>query len=93
MWIPAALVAGAGLGGFFFCGLWLTVSKLPHARHATLLLFASLLLRAGVVLPGFFVVMGGRWERMVAAIAGFLIARMWLIRRFGDVEQPAATSN
>ena len=86
-WIIAALAVGAVLGAFYFGGLWITVRRVAIAGQPALLLFLSFLLRAGVVLLGFYFVMDGRWERLVACMAGFLLARSMLIRRLLNVGQ------
>ena len=49
-----ALLAGAGLGAFFFGGLWWTVQKGLSSKRPALLFVGSLLLRSGVVLAGFY---------------------------------------
>jgi len=39
--------------------------------------------RMVVVLPGFYFVMSGHWERLVMALLGFILIRMILTRRLG----------
>lgn len=79
--LGVALLAGGGLGAFYFAGLWWTVQKLPTAQSPALLSFGSFLLRTAVVLAGFYLVMGGHWERLVACLLGFLAARVVLVKR------------
>jgi F1F0 ATPase subunit 2 len=74
-------VVGAGLGVVYFGGLWLTVRRLPEARWPALLLLGSMVGRTALTLLGFYVVMGARWERLLACLAGFILARMVLVRR------------
>ena len=62
------------------------------AQQPALLLFVSFLVRVGVVLFGIYFVMGGRWERLVACMAGFLLARTLLIRQLRDVGEGSAIS-
>ncbi|NVM21540.1 MAG: ATP synthase subunit I [Desulfobacterales bacterium] len=81
--ILIALISGFGLGIFYFGGLWLTVGKLPTARRPALLSLASFFGRFGVVLVGFYFVMGGHWERLLACLLGFLATRSILVRRWG----------
>lgn len=71
------------LGGFYFWALWRSVRKLSKEQGAGSLL-VGYLVRLSVVLAGFFLIMGGRWERLVAALAGFLVVRAILVRRWGD---------
>ncbi len=91
-WIIASLAIGAVLGAFYFGGLWLTVRRMTIAQQPALLLFVSLLVRAGVVLFGFYFVMDGHWDRLVACMAGFLLARTLLIRRLRDVGEGSTLS-
>lgn len=77
----AGLLAGAGLGLAFFRGLWLTVRRLPGARHPALWVLASLLLRFALVLAGlFWVARLGGTAALVAAAVGFTLARLLLVR-------------
>jgi F1F0 ATPase subunit 2 len=71
--IPFA--GGLLLSGVYFAALWLTVRRLPQARNPLLLLGISFLLRTAVLLGGFYCLMQGRWERLVACLAGFFIVR------------------
>jgi F1F0 ATPase subunit 2 len=79
--LALAFVAGLGLGLFYFGGLWLTVNRLITAGQPGLLALGSLLLRNVAVLAGFWLVMGGQLDRLVACIVGFFIMRTLLIRR------------
>jgi F1F0 ATPase subunit 2 len=78
-----AFAAGLALGVFYFRGLWYTVKKLPDAGRPFLTAAGSFALRASVVLAGFYLVMGGNWERLVAALLGFILTREFLVRRLG----------
>ncbi len=75
-----SLLAGVLLGGIYFGGLALTVRVLPRSSQPALLMLASYILRVAILLVGFYFVMGGSWERLVACLVGFIIARMILIR-------------
>ncbi|HSF29119.1 MAG TPA: ATP synthase subunit I [Candidatus Tectomicrobia bacterium] len=79
--IVVAFVAGLGLGLFYFGGLWLTVRELPTMRWPGLWLMASFVGRTVLSLVGFYLAMGGRWERLVACFLGFLLARTLVVRR------------
>ena len=89
-WMFAALAIGGILSGFYFGGLWLTVQAVAKARQPALLLLASFVIRAGLVLAGFFLVMGGRWEPLAVSMAGFLMARAVMIHRFGGIGRQSA---
>jgi F1F0 ATPase subunit 2 len=75
-----ALAAGVALGAFYFGGLWWTVVRGVAARHVALWFFASLLLRTGVTLLGFYLVGHGSWERLLVCLAGFVMARLIVTR-------------
>jgi F1F0 ATPase subunit 2 len=79
--LALALLAGALLGAFFFGGLWWTVEKGVTSENPAFWFLASLLLRTGVILAGFYFVSQGHWSRLVACLLGFLIARIFVVRR------------
>jgi F1F0 ATPase subunit 2 len=67
---------GVLLGILFFGGLWLTVRRLPTTRHPLGLTLSSLILRMGIVLGGFILVIDVRWQNAAATLAGFTAARL-----------------
>ena len=75
-----ACMAGGALGAIFFGGLWWTVRKGLTSSSPVLWVFASFLLRTGIALVGFYVVSGGDWQRLLACLAGFVMARMVVTR-------------
>ena len=75
-----AWAAGGGLGAVFFGGLWWTVRKGVSSKQPALWFFASLLVRMGIALAGFYFVGRGHWERLAACLLGFLIAR-FIVKR------------
>ena len=75
-------VAGIGIGLFYFGGLWVTVKRLPTTRHPALLTLGSSMGRTGLSLLGFYVAMGGRWERLLVCLIGFLVARHFSVHRW-----------
>jgi F1F0 ATPase subunit 2 len=84
----SSLIAGLLLGAFFFGGLWWTVRKGVKSERVALWFFGSMLLRTGVVMLGFYLLLGDSWQRMLVGLLGFFIARLtvtWLTR---VVEQP-----
>jgi F1F0 ATPase subunit 2 len=74
------LLAGMLLGAIFFGGLWWTVLKGVAARQPALWFGASLLLRTGIVLAGFYFVSGADWKRLLLCLLGFIIARLIVTR-------------
>lgn len=75
--LPVILAFGAGgaLGALFFGGLWFTVKRGVSASVPALWFFGSLLLRVSLALTGFYFVSGGHWQRLLACLLGFFIAR------------------
>lgn len=86
--LAAALVAGMALGAFFFGGLWWTVRKGVASDRVALWFLGSMLLRTGVVLLGFYFVSGGDWRRLPAALLGFVLARLIVVRLTRAAAQP-----
>jgi len=84
-----AFAAGIAVGFFYFGGLWLTVQRLPQSRRPAVLSLVSLIIRLGLTLAVFYLVMAGRWERLLVCLAGFLLMRFVLVRRWRPAPQPA----
>lgn len=83
--LPMMLSFGAGLllGAVFFGGLWWTIRKGLSSPRPALLFLGSAVLRMGVVVSGFYLVANGQWQRLLACLVGFIIARLivtWLTR-------------
>lgn len=80
LWSPAlAVAAGILLGVIFFGGLWWTVRRGISSRRAGLWFMGSMLLRIGVVTTGFYFLLGlpgDGWKTLLAALLGFIIARL-----------------
>ncbi len=74
------LVAGVLLGAMFFGGLWWTVRKGVSSQRPALWFFGSSLLRMTIALAGFYFVAGGRWERLLVCLLGFVVARLVVTR-------------
>lgn len=75
-----ALLAGMILGAIFFGGLWWTVRKAVASAHAALWFLLSMLLRSAIVILGFYFIMGGSWQKLLAGLLGFTIARLLVMR-------------
>lgn len=84
--LTLALLAGMALGVFFFAGLWWTVRKGLVAANPALWFLGSFLLRTAVVLAGFYGVGANDWRRLLAALAGFVLARVLLTRQLSPQE-------
>lgn len=77
-----ALAGGIGLGIFYFGGLWLTIQYLPDTRRPGVLTLGSFLVRMGVILTGFYLLMDGQWERLLICLVGFLGTRNFLVHHY-----------
>ena len=80
----AAFAAGLALGAFYFITLWHTVQCLPASQSPARLMLVSFGLRMAVVMAGFYLIMGGEhWEKLAAAMLGFIIMRKILTYLLG----------
>jgi len=73
-----AFLAGALLGGIFFGGLWLTIRLTLSSAALGLWLVVSFLLRTAITLVGIYVVFDGNWQRLIACLLGFTLARFMI---------------
>lgn len=69
------LIAGILLGIMFFGGLWWTTRQVMLFSKSALWLSGSFLLRASIVLAGFYFISNYHWERLLICLIGFIIAR------------------
>jgi F1F0 ATPase subunit 2 len=81
--LALAFVGGVGIGAVYFGTLWLVVRRLPRQARPALWLGATGILRLAVALGLFALLADGRWEWLVAALAGFLAVRLALTRGVG----------
>lgn len=72
---------GALLGVLFFGGLWWTVKLGLTSPWAALWFSMSLLVRTVVVIAGIYFVAHGELIRLGASLAGFVIARHFVVKR------------
>ena len=78
--LTLAGVAGVLLGALFFGGLWWTVRRAISTEHPAPWFLGSLMLRMCVTLVGFYFVSGGRWERLLTCLLGFVMASFLITR-------------
>ncbi len=88
-------VAGLGLGTFFFYGLWLTVRKTLTAATPAIWMLGSFVVRMVITVTGFYYVGSGNWQRLLACLLGFVMARYMVIylTRRADAQQPPAAKS
>lgn len=88
--LTLSLLAGVLLGIIFFGGLWWTVKRGVCSRTPAIVFAGSLLLRTAIALAGFYFVSHGNWQRLLACVFGFFVARVWVTQRTRvTVEEPA----
>ncbi len=81
-----SFLGGTLLGVFYFNSLWKTVKKLTGEGKQGMFMITGYFIRTGIVFAGFYIIMSGRWERIVAALAGFILAREIMKRVFGTAK-------
>ena len=77
--IALAVVSGIVLGTIFFGGLWWTVIYATQACRPGLWFVCSMLLRTGIVIIGFYLLLdlsGASWATLLAGLAGFGLVRI-----------------
>lgn len=85
--LAMAFLAGALLAAMYLGALWLTVQRLSRVRHPAGWLFGSWIARTTLLLGGLYAITAGHWERLLACLVGFLVARTLVLQRVGP---PAA---
>ncbi len=69
-------VGGLLIGALFYGGLWWTIYKGIPSKQPAFWFAGSLLLRTSVALGCFYFIARGHWERMLACLFGFFVARL-----------------
>ena len=88
--LASALMAGVLLGAVFFGGLWWTVRRGVLSKQPAFWFLGSLLLlRMCIVLLGFYFILGDNWQRLLAGLLGFIIARIIVTRLTRVADQPS----
>jgi F1F0 ATPase subunit 2 len=82
-YIVFAFAVGLALGAFFSLNLWSSVQRMTDDKTPWFILYGGFMLRISFVLLGFYLVMNGHWERMIAALCGFVLMREILVRALG----------
>jgi len=92
--LAVALFWGAVLSGIYFGALWLTLRRLTHSRRPAVLLMMSLLVRLTLVLTGFYLILdGAHWDRLLAALFGFITVRTLLMRKLRPMANAQAAQS
>ncbi|MCZ4313501.1 ATP synthase subunit I [Comamonadaceae bacterium G21597-S1] len=86
------LAIGMVLGLVFFGGLWWTLRRGLASAHPVRWFVSSLLVRAAVVLGGIYWVGAGQWQRLLACLLGFWLARLLVLRLTREPAPPRPES-
>jgi F1F0 ATPase subunit 2 len=78
--LSVSLMAGVLIGACFFGGLWWTVQKSLTSNNPALWFFGSTLVRTGFAMAGFYFTSRGDWQKLLACLLGFVIARVVVTR-------------
>ncbi|HZX24148.1 MAG TPA: ATP synthase subunit I [Woeseiaceae bacterium] len=86
-----AFAGGLVVGLLFFQGLKMTVERLAVARRPGTLVLLSMLLRFGLAMTALYLLArtADAWE-LLAAVAGFMVARALVARTLRQRRPPAA---
>ncbi|MDN4502663.1 ATP synthase subunit I [Alteromonadaceae bacterium BrNp21-10] len=79
LYLPV-LLAGIGIGLFFFATLWITVHKGLQSTNPALWFLLGLLIRMSVSVSLFYWLGANDWQRLLACLLGFIIGRQWIKR-------------
>jgi F1F0 ATPase subunit 2 len=82
--------AGLALGAFFFGSLWWTLRRTLSVPPSAVQQLGSLVVRAAITLLGFYAAGAGRADRLLACLAGFVLARLiaqWLAAQWQRRQQ------
>ena len=78
--IILTLMAGFLLGLFFFGGLWWTTRRGVRSKSPALWFLGSWLIRLAITITGFYFISRDHGERVLICLAGFLVARIIIMR-------------
>ena len=74
-------IVGMLVGLFYFGSLWVIVRRIPMMKRPALLVIGSFFIRNAVTVLVFYFIMGGRWERLIVSMLGFILSRIIILRR------------
>lgn len=69
------LLAGCGIGLFFFATLWITVHKGLISGNPALWFVLGMLARTGISISLFYILAAGDWQRLLISLCGFIVGR------------------
>lgn len=88
--LSASFAVGGLLAAAYLGGLWLTVRDIQRWRHPASWLLASFFARAAVLVAVLILMLGdGHWERLLAAVAGFVVVRALVVAHARRAPSPS----
>jgi F1F0 ATPase subunit 2 len=91
--IAVAFFLGLALGAGYLAALWGSVRAVARSGRSPAWLLGGSVLRIGILLALFYLVMNGHLERLLACLGGFIIMRFavtrWVTAALGK-DQPAS---
>lgn len=78
--LAVAFLLGGVLGAGYMAALWGAVRGLARSRHPVAWLLGGAVVRVGLLLGFFYLIMDGQWERLLACVAGFVVVRVAVTR-------------
>lgn len=84
--LALVFAVGALLGAGFFGSLWWTLRRGLASAQPVLWFLGGFVLRMGITFYGFYLAGGTEWQRWVACLAGFVVAR----RVVGHLTRPTS---
>lgn len=91
-WLALSGLSGLLLGLFFFGGLKWTIQK-GLGSHKPMIWFAGgWLVRMACVVTGFYFISALGWQNLLVCLAGFLVARVGIIRFTRSTKVPGSDS-
>ncbi len=89
-----AFAGGAVLGVLFFYGLWITIKDIDQMHNPAVRMLGSMLLRLSLVLAGLYGIgYYTGFAGVLAAAAGFMLARLLVVKHIAPTAAPHGSSN
>lgn len=83
---------GGMLAVAYLAILWWAVQRLPRQDRVGVSFLLSLLARLALVITGFYLILqGGHWDRLLAALGGFMIVKFIWLRRVKSTSRQSRT--
>jgi F1F0 ATPase subunit 2 len=76
MGLLGAFAGGVALAILYLTLLWITVRRLPQLQYKGLWLAGTAVARLAALMLAFYWIMDGQWQRLLACLVGFILARL-----------------